>query len=113
MAWLHILRGPGSGTRTALEREHTVIGRSPECDLVVPLLSICRQHARLSRVGGQFVIEDLNSRGGTWINGRQIRGPTPLRHGDRFRIWDFLVVFEAEPRPRCGSRAGDSQNSLE
>ena len=93
MAWLHILRGPGSGTRVALEREHTVIGRSPDCDLVVPLTSICRQHARLSRVGDQFVIEDLKSRGGTWVNGRHVRGPTPLRDGDRLRICDFEAAF--------------------
>jgi pSer/pThr/pTyr-binding forkhead associated (FHA) protein len=96
VAWLHVLRGPGSGTRVALEREHTVIGRGPDCDLAVPLLAVCREHARLSRVGEQFVIEDLNSRGGTWVNDRPARGPTPLRDGDRLRICDFMAVFEAE-----------------
>ncbi len=103
MAWLHILRGPGSGTRVALEGEHTVIGRSPDCDVAVPITAISRRHARLSRVAGQFVIEDLGSRGGTWVNGQQIRGPTPLRDGDRLRICDFEAAFvEDGPQPAEG-----------
>jgi hypothetical protein len=111
MAWLHVLRGPNSGTRVALEREHTAIGRSPECDLVVPITAIGRQHDRLSRVGDQFVVEDLNSRGGTWVNRRQIRGPTPVRHGDHLQICDFVAVFETE-RPPAEGQVGQGQGLI-
>jgi pSer/pThr/pTyr-binding forkhead associated (FHA) protein len=108
MAWLHVLRGPGSGTRVPLEKEQTVIGRSPDCELAVPLVAVCRRHARLRRVGDQFVVEDLDSRGGTWLNGRQVRGPTPLRDGDRLRICDFEAAFvEDGPQPaegQCGRK---------
>ena len=98
-ASLHIIRGPGSGTRVALEKEHAVIGRSPDCDVLVPFLSLSRRHAEITRRGGRFVLRDLDSRGGTWLNMRQIRGLSPLRDGDRIRVCDFEASFEFPATP--------------
>jgi hypothetical protein len=99
MASLHIIGGPTAGTRIDLGREHTVIGRSPECDIVVPITAISRRHARVTQSKGRFVLDDLQSRGGTYLNMRQIRGLSPLRDGDHIRICDFEAVFERQPGP--------------
>jgi hypothetical protein len=95
MASLHITGGPTAGTRVALEREDTVIGRGIDCDLIVPSVVLSRQHARITRRGDRFVLQDLDSRGGTYLNRRQIRGLSPLRDGDLIQIAVFQAVFES------------------
>ncbi len=99
MASLNIVSGPTAGTRIDLVEEHSLIGRSPDCQVVVPLTSVSRQHARITRRGGRHVLEDLDSRGGTWLNQRTINGLSPLRDGDRLRICDFVAAFESTPQP--------------
>lgn len=49
------------------------IGRSHECDIMVPDANVSRIHARISRVGGQYVFEDVSSNGSA-LNGQMIRG---------------------------------------
>jgi serine phosphatase RsbU (regulator of sigma subunit)/pSer/pThr/pTyr-binding forkhead associated (FHA) protein len=93
MAHLLIRRGPNAGHRIRLMKEAMVIGRSPDCDLTVPSPSISRQHARLVLVDGQWQIEDMRSRNGTYVNGRAIEARTPLAQSDRIRICDFEVDF--------------------
>src|SRR5262245_38120821 len=60
-----------------------IVGRSPECDLVAAGDGVSACHCRLTATAGGFVVEDLNSTNGTFVNGRRITGPTPVRPGDR------------------------------
>lgn len=46
------------------------------------------RHARIERQGNVFVVEDLGSTNGTFLNGEPLRGIQPLHHGDRIRIGD-------------------------
>src|SRR5262245_41914641 len=103
MASLQILHGPGSGTRFALPNEHTVIGRTPGCDVRVPLTYLNRYHVQVVRRGSRFVLQDLDTRSGTRVNGRRICGLVPLRDGDRFGIGDFEVGFEFPAQPLTDS----------
>jgi pSer/pThr/pTyr-binding forkhead associated (FHA) protein len=77
-----------------LEKEETILGRHPDCDLVIPSLCADRRHARIIRIGAQFYVEDMGSRGGTRVNGpeigNQIRRRTLLRSGDT--IWFGAVI---------------------
>jgi pSer/pThr/pTyr-binding forkhead associated (FHA) protein len=72
-----------------LVKEETLLGRHPDCDVVIPYLCCARRHARVLRIGAQFYVEDLGSPGATRLNGpeigNQIRGRTLLRSGDT--IW--------------------------
>lgn len=52
------------------------------------------RHARISREGATMILEDLGSTNGTWLNGEQVVGPTPLHAGDRVRIGDSEFRFE-------------------
>ena len=63
----------------ALDRESAVLGRHPECDIVLDSGAVSRQHARIQRVDDKFYIEDMQSRNGTYVNGRQIRERLPAQ----------------------------------
>ena len=71
-----------------------VIGRESDCHLAIPSWKVSKRHAQLRLQNGQWSIEDLRSRNGTWVNGQRIGSPTPLSHNDEIRVPDFKAVFE-------------------
>jgi serine phosphatase RsbU (regulator of sigma subunit)/pSer/pThr/pTyr-binding forkhead associated (FHA) protein len=91
---LRILKGPNQGETIALEQEVSVLGRDPECTIVIPVGAVSRKHAQILRVEGRFFVEDLESRNHTYINNQMVEGRTPLRHDDKIRICDFLASFQ-------------------
>src|SRR5262245_51007684 len=86
MEWLHVLKGARQGERVALDKDTLVLGRSPDCQVVIPVTSVSRQHARLVRVQEKWYVEDMQSRNGTFLNNQPVTTRTPLRHNDRIRI---------------------------
>ena len=68
MATLKIVQGGEVGKVYPLEGERWVMGRSPECDLVLDVAAVSRRHVILSKENGQFFVQDLGSRNGTYIN---------------------------------------------
>lgn len=66
-----------------IRKKAITIGHDPDCDLVLPEedTSISRQHARISLVGGQFILEDLDSANGTFVNGQQVSKKWQLGDG--------------------------------
>jgi serine phosphatase RsbU (regulator of sigma subunit) len=89
------VEGPFKGQTFRL-REATVVGRSFDADLRLDDLAVSRHHARISLVGGSYVIADLGSGNGTSVNGRTIAAPTPLKSGDRIGLAGNLFRFSAE-----------------
>ena len=71
-----------------------VIGRESDCHLAIPSPGVSKRHAELRLQDGQWSIEDLRSRNGTWVNGQRIHSRTPLSHNDEIRVPDFMAVFE-------------------
>src|SRR4051794_9053206 len=92
MPSLHILKGANEGTFIPLEGD-IVLGRNPDCGIVIPLTSVSREHAQILRVHGRYFIEDKKSRNGTFVNNQAITTRTPLKNNDRIRICDFLAAF--------------------
>ena len=70
------------GKRTA---DQLLIGRSEKCDAVLPYPDVSWEHARLSRRSQGWIIQDLNSRNGTWVNEQRIT-ESVVNTGDRIRI---------------------------
>jgi adenylate cyclase len=67
-----------------VDRNYWTIGRGKDSDLVIPDSCISRNHAILQPTGaGEFLIIDLGSRNGTFVNGRRVSIPVVLRDGDR------------------------------
>ena len=98
MPALQILKGNGEGTVVPLEGERFVLGRNPDCGIVIPVTSVSREHAQILRIQGRFYIEDKQSRNGTYVNNQAINSRTLLKNNDRIRICDFLAAFVDLPR---------------
>jgi serine phosphatase RsbU (regulator of sigma subunit)/pSer/pThr/pTyr-binding forkhead associated (FHA) protein len=108
MACLQILKGPNEGSVTPLDGDRFILGRNPDCDIVIPVTSVSREHAQILRIGGRYYIEDKQSRNGTYVNNQQIAARTPLKNNDRIRICDFIAAFLDVPPPANGEEEGPS-----
>lgn len=96
MVYLTAISGPGLGKRSDLVRDETVLGRHPDCDVVIEVGAVSRQHAKIHRINGEFELEDLGSRNGTYLNGRLIKQQTKLHDGDLVRICDVEFSFHGD-----------------
>lgn len=94
----HYLYYPGK--RIELKKEHTyIIGRSKESDIYLPHQSVSRQHALIEWEQKGFLIKDLRSTNGLFMNSRQI-DQKQLLEGDRFRIGVYYLEYKIEKRTR-------------
>jgi serine phosphatase RsbU (regulator of sigma subunit)/pSer/pThr/pTyr-binding forkhead associated (FHA) protein len=93
MACLQVLKGLNPGQVFPLDKELFVLGRHPDCDIVLDVGAVSRQHARIVRESGEFYVEDLHSRNGTIVNGQLINSRHQLRENDRVKICDLLFTF--------------------
>jgi DNA-binding winged helix-turn-helix (wHTH) protein len=76
-----------------LEAGETVFGRDPTAGVYVDHPSVSRRHACLSIGSHGTVLEDLNSRNGTFVNGRRIDGPTNIDHGALIGLGPITLTF--------------------
>lgn len=84
---LYITEGEQAGQRWQINRDTFVIGRGGECDLILPERQVSREHVRIFREGDSFILEDLDSKNGTWLNAEQLRAErAPLKDGDEITI---------------------------
>ncbi len=86
VAMLILQRGAQGGQRWRLDVPEVLIGRSPECDIILPDRQVSRRHARVFREGEDYYVEDLGSKNGTWVNGQPVHGPVRLKDGDEIQI---------------------------
>lgn len=88
--------GPVPGTVYPLEGEQLIIGRDPSNAIVINDPEVSRRHARLMLQGGRYVLEDLGSTNGTFVNGRRLSAPYVLKPGDVVSLGETItLVFEA------------------
>jgi pSer/pThr/pTyr-binding forkhead associated (FHA) protein len=86
-AMLVLQRGSEVGRRWPLDRTRPLtIGRSDECDIVLPDRQVSRYHAQVTWMGDAFQLEDLGSKNGTHVNGQELSGPAFLGDGDEIQI---------------------------
>lgn len=92
MASIHVIQGPDKGRTFELNPDENVLGRQSEA---LPLSdnAVSRRHSRLLPQDGTWVIEDLGSANGTWVNGVRLRRPRKLQQGDQIRVGASLLVF--------------------
>lgn len=84
-----------SQTRWLLDRASMVIGRHSSAEIMLPDRQISRQHARIRRTAEAFVIQDLGSKNGTFVNGQAVTAPVSLKDGDVIQIglaYRFIFV---------------------
>lgn len=96
MAVLQVLKGLNPGQIFPLDGEKMVLGRHPDCDIVLDVGAVSRQHAQIIASGGDYFVEDLHSRNGTLVNGQLIQGRHKLQENDRVKICDLLFTFHSD-----------------
>jgi pSer/pThr/pTyr-binding forkhead associated (FHA) protein len=85
------------GTFFPVHQGDSLLGRSPECLIVLPSERVSREHAVVRRIHCGLEIEDLGSRNGTWVNGNRIRRATVLQQGDEVQLGDDVLEVVLKP----------------
>lgn len=84
--------GGREGELIALDSDVLTIGRSPHSDVFLDDVTVSRHHARVIRDEGGFLVEDLNSLNGTYVNRKRIERHR-LFDGDELQIGKFKLAF--------------------
>ena len=92
-----ILLQEGQAIPYEITADETVMGRHPECTFQINSNMVSRKHAKVVKDGDGFLIEDMGSGNGTFVNAKKIEGPTPLNHDDRIKLGPILLRFEGPP----------------
>jgi len=87
--------GPTPGAAYILEGDQMTIGRDSTNEITINDAEVSRRHARLTFQGGKYVLEDLGSTNGTFVNGQRLAGPRVLKAGEVVSFGEQIVlVFE-------------------
>ncbi len=89
-ALLVSVRGPNVGARFLLDKDVITVGRHPESDIFLDDITVSRRHAEFRRTGDTFLVADVGSLNGTYINGSRSEQQT-LAHGDTVQVGKFRL----------------------
>ncbi|RMG18889.1 MAG: FHA domain-containing protein [Deltaproteobacteria bacterium] len=104
----------GQPERLTFNKRQVVIGRVEGNDIVLPKGNVSKQHAKIVQKDGKFIILDLKSTNGTFVNGKKINAPQVVRPTDKIYIGDFIInvdpeaaaaVDDGEAEPSAGAMA--------
>ncbi|MFO1020568.1 MAG: FHA domain-containing protein [Planctomycetales bacterium] len=94
---LLIIQGIDQGTRFELEERGAGIGRGPLNEICLRDTEASRMHAKLEYRDGMYVLTDLSSSNGTYVNGQAVRS-LDLGNGDQIQIGRTILLFKQESR---------------
>ncbi len=92
----------GEQRRMVFDKPEVTIGRVQGNDIVLPKGNVSKRHARIVLKDGKFIIVDLKSTNGTYVNGRKITSPLVIKDTDKIYIGDFIMGVDEN-----GSGAGE------
>src|ERR1700761_1632268 len=95
----------GEQRRMVFNKPEVTIGRVQGNDIVLPKGNVSKRHARIVLKDGKFIIVDLKSTNGTYVNGRKITSPLVVKDSDKIYIGDFIVGVD-----EAASGEGESQS---
>ncbi|MFM8906085.1 MAG: FHA domain-containing protein [Actinomycetota bacterium] len=88
---LVVRQGPEIGTRYTLEGDQVSVGRVPDNDIQLDDFTVSRQHAVFVRQGDAWLVRDLGSLNGTYVNSRRV-DESVVQHGDEIQVGRFRLV---------------------
>jgi pSer/pThr/pTyr-binding forkhead associated (FHA) protein len=101
-ALLVMQRGPSAGARFLLDADRTMAGRSTAADIFLDDVTVSRKHAEFVRDGQHFVVRDIGSLNGTYVNRQRIEQAV-LRSGDEVQIGKYRLTFHPSPHRDPGA----------
>ena len=87
-----MLRGPNTGARFLLDDDEVVSGRHPDSDIFLDDVTVSRRHAIFRRTPEGFVVRDVGSLNGTYVNRELVEAAT-LTTGDEVQIGKYKLTF--------------------
>jgi pSer/pThr/pTyr-binding forkhead associated (FHA) protein len=104
-----VRNGGLAGRRLSVKTPVVNIGRADYNDLVVPDPSVSTSHAKLQRREGVWVLTDLDSTNGTFVDGDRVQGEAPLAPGASVQFGDVQLVFEPSDDTVGVAKGGGTQ----
>lgn len=95
MPTLNVLRGADKGLTFQTTDEPAILGRESD-QISLSDISVSRRHAEVRPKDGTWILRDLGSSNGTYLNGVRIDEPAPLKHGDQIKLGGTLLVFSGD-----------------
>src|SRR5579859_5909535 len=99
----------GAERKETFDKNEINVGRVQGNDLMLPKGNVSKHHARLLSRDGRFIVTDLKSTNGTYVNGRKIAQATIVREGDKIYIGDFVLRLDSGGMAQVGD--SDSMSS--
>jgi len=100
---LIVRTGPNPGVVIDLTKEVSMMGRDVTNDVVLGDAEVSRQHARLTRTPAGFVLEDLGSTNGTFVNGDRLAAPRVLNAGDLLGLGENVTLTFESTAPEAAA----------
>jgi pSer/pThr/pTyr-binding forkhead associated (FHA) protein len=90
---LWVKRGPNAGSKYALDKDTVLAGRHPDSDIFLDDITVSRRHAEFRRTADGYVVKDVGSLNGTYLNRDRIDDEATIANGDEVQIGKFKLVF--------------------
>jgi pSer/pThr/pTyr-binding forkhead associated (FHA) protein len=94
-AMLLVQRGPDAGARFLLDTDVVKVGRHPDSDIFLDDISVSRRHATFTRGDSGYVVSDLGSLNGSYVNRDRIDSDVTLTGGDEVQIGKYRLIYFA------------------
>ena len=94
-AMLLVQRGPDAGARFLLDTDVVTVGRHPDSDIFLDDISVSRRHATFTRGDSGYVVSDLGSLNGSYVNRDRIDSDVTLTGGDEVQIGKYRLIYFA------------------
>jgi hypothetical protein len=102
--------GPTPGKAYALDRSEMYVGRDIHNDVVVNDAEVSRRHARMVADAGSYLLEDLGSTNGTFVDGQRVTGPHLMRPGEKIHLGENVILrFEASAYDPDATMASEAE----
>ncbi len=100
-----------------IDKPTVIVGRGEDADILIDNPSMSRRHARFRQEGDGWVVEDLGSSNGTYMNGERITEPQPVDVGTEVAFGKFSIIFgkavAAEPAPQTPAASAPVPGAVE
>jgi pSer/pThr/pTyr-binding forkhead associated (FHA) protein len=107
---LTVIKGFNKGAEFSLEHEEITIGRGEDNTIVLNIAEVSRTHTALSKVEEGYMIKDLGSTNGTFVDKKEIGGKYLLKPGDTVMLGDAIYMkYMADPDPEVTQVSQDNR----
>ncbi len=101
----------GAQRRLDFDKNEVTIGRVQGNDIILPKGNVSKRHSRIVLKDNRFIVVDLKSTNGTYVNGRKITSPLVVKGGDKIYIGDFILTLEEAAGAGAGAGGFEAQAS--